>query len=289
MPAVLLSRLEQQITAFSPTFDRPELFVTNLVALMELYSDRTYQAGYEIPSSSKMVSFRVPSVVMHTLELEFHQLAKNNPNEALRVADQLWSGHRLELKQLGISLLGFVPLEFSNQVIERIETWAPACRDRFLLEELLTKSNPKILQEKPEFWIEISRKWLNSRDPELILLGLKSLEPLLCTENFNNLPQIFDSIHTLVLNLKTDVFPEMMHLLEILIHKHPTETVTFLKEIIFESPASATYRLIRRILPTLPNTAQISIRAAMDNAKPSPLIFPKVQTRQEAIKNRKKN
>ncbi len=274
MPAVLLSRLEQQIKAFSPTFDRPEIFVTNLVAMLELYSDRTYQAGYEVPSSSKMISYRVPSVVIRTLELEFRQLAIKQPNEALLVADELWSGHRLELPQLGISLLGYVPLEFSDQVMDRIGKWAPGCSDRFLLEDLLTKSNPKILQEKPTLWIEKSRKWLSSRDFNLVILGVKSLEPLLYTENFNDLPQIFDSIHSLFLNLKVDVYPEMVHLFEILVEKHPTETIAFVKQVIFEKPVSATLRLIRKILPSLPNNVQVSIREAMENAYPPLLVSP---------------
>jgi hypothetical protein len=293
VPAVLLTRLEQQIKAFSSTFDRPEIFATNLIALLELYSDRTYQAGYEVPPSSKMISYRVPSVVMRALELEFRQLAKKQPKDALLVADQLWSGHKLELRQLGISLLGFVPLELSNQVMERIEIWAPSCSDRFLLEDLLTKSNSQILQEKPALWIEKSRKWLSSRDSKLILLGVKSLEPLLSTENFNDLPQIIDSIHSLVVNLKVDVFPEVLHLFEILIQKHPTETVVFLKQIIFESPVSATLRLIRKILPSLPNTVQVSIREAMEKTNPSPLASPlqssKIKSNQKTVKKRKKN
>jgi len=291
MPAVLLSRLEQQIKAFSPTFDRSEIFVTNLVALLELYSDRTYQAGYEVPSSSKMISYRVPSVVLRALELEFRQLAKKQPNDALLVADELWSGHRLELPQLGISLLGYVPLEFSDQVMARIGKWAPGCSDRFLLEDLLTKSNPKILQEKPTLWIEKSRKWLSSRDFNLVILGVKSLEPLLYTENFNDLPQIFDSIHSLFLNLKVDVYPEMVHLFEILVERHPTETVAFLKQVIFERPVSATLRLIRKILPSLPNNVQVSIREAIEKANPSPLASPlppsKTKTKQKTVKKRK--
>jgi hypothetical protein len=274
MPAVLLSRLEQQITAFSPTFDRPEIFVPNLIGLLELYSDRTYRAGSEVPSASKMISYRVPMVVMRTLEMEFRQLAIRQPDDALLVADMLWVGNRLELRQLGISLLGFVPLEFSNKVIDRVEKWAPGCSDQFLLEVLLTRSSRQILQEKPALWIEKSRKWLSSRESRLIILGVKSLEPLLFTENFNDLPQIFDSIHSLVKDLRVDVFPEMMHLFEILLQKHPTETVAFLKQVIFENPVSATLRLIRKILPSLPTNVQVSIRETIEKANPSPLSFP---------------
>ena len=292
MPAVLLSRLEQQITAFSPTFNQPEIFVANLVALLELYSDRTYQAGYEVPSSSKTISYRVPSVVIHALELELRRLARNHTTDALHVADELWSGIRLELKELGISLLGFIPLESSDQVMDRIGKWAPCCSDRFLLEDLLTKSNPIILQEKSALWVEKSREWLGSKDSRLIILGVKSLEPLLDTDNFNDLPQIFDSIHSLVLNLKVDVFPEMVHLLEILVEKHPTETVAFLKQVIFESPVSATLRLIRKVLPALPNSIQISIRGAIENANSSPtsasLSSSRGRTKATVIKKRKK-
>ena len=281
MPAVLLSRLEQQIQAFSPTFDRPDTFVPNVIGLLELYADRTYQAGYEVPPSSKMVAYRVPGVVMHSLELEFHRLAKTAPDNALLIADQLWSGHRLELKQLAISLLGSIPLENADQVMERIGKWAPGCSDRILLRELLTKSNPLILQERPLLWIQKSREWLHSRDSSLIILGIKSLEPFLETENFNDLPQVYDSIHPLLNTMKVDVYPEMFQLVDQLVERHPTETVAFLKQIILENPVTSTLRLIRKILPSLPNPAQISIRETMERANPSPLDsrLPPVKTK----------
>lgn len=292
MPAVLLSRLEQQIKAFSSTFDRPKVFISNTIALLELYSDRTYQAGYEVPSSSKMISYRVPIVVMRSLELEFRQLAKNQPKDALLVADELWSGHRLELRQLGISLLGSISLEFSDQVMERIGKWAPGCSDRFLLEELLTKSNSLILQERPAIWAEKSKEWLSSKDPRIVILGVKSLEPFLQTDNFNNLPIIFDSVHSLVLSMKVDVFPEMVHLFEMLVAEHPTETVAFIKQVIFEKPVSATLRLIRKILPSLPSNTQTSVREAMDKANPSILASPmpsaKINQKKKPAKLRKK-
>jgi hypothetical protein len=71
-----------------------------------------------------------------------------------------------------------------------------------------------------------------------------------------------------------DVFPEMVHLFEILVEKHPTETIAFVKQVIFEKPVSATLRLIRKILPSLPNNVQVSIREAMENAYPPLLVSP---------------
>ena len=273
MPAVLLSRLDQQIKASLSTFDRPNVFVANLVSILELYSDRTYQAGIEVPSSSKILSYRVPDVVIRSLELELRHLATKHAEEALHVADELWSGNRLDLKELGIALLGFIPVESSLQVMERIEIWAPDCLDGFLLEDLLARSSPVILHEIPSLWLDKLRGWLNSNDSKFKILGLKSIEPLLKTEDFNDLPQLLDSIHSMVVNFTVDLFPEMFHLFQILVERYPIETVAYLKHVIAENPGSSTFRLVRRILPSLTAPMQLSLRTAMETPEIRSLPF----------------
>jgi hypothetical protein len=283
MPAVLLSRLEQQILAFSSAFNQPKVFVSDLFALLDLYSDRTYHASYEIPSSSKMLSFRVPSVVIHELELKFHHLAMNEPNEALLVADELWQGKKLELKELGISLLGFIPSELSYQVMNRIENWAIACPDGFLLENLMNKSSQMILREKPLLWLENARKWLTSKESKCIILGLKSLEVLTKTETFLDLPQIYNSLLSSFHSSQVDIFPEMHHLFTILCQKHSIETVAFLKQMIHEKSSPSLFRLIRKLLPVLPNSLQNSLRQEIDKDNEINPSF--IKTRDQDQKN----
>ncbi|MEA4906870.1 MAG: DNA alkylation repair protein [Anaerolineaceae bacterium] len=265
MPAVQIPRLKAQISQLIWRFTRPEEFRAELKQLFELYADRTYRPGQTVQALKHAPAYHVPILVMRQLELDLAAPCQENPEAALSVADSIWAEEYLELRQVAAFLLGQVPLDPPERILERLRSWCQPAENRLVLEAALQSGSYRLRKEQPARWLALAGEWLWDQSSPYRSMGLKALLPLVKDRQNQNLPPIFQMIGPLVQSPTTALQSDLAEVLEELAKRSPVETAYFLRQILSLSQHPETLRLVRRTLPALTPQAQASLRSAMKN------------------------
>ncbi len=263
MPAVELTKLRLQIARLAQLFGQPEEFYRGLRDFLELYLDRAYRPGTEVSSAPLLPSYRPPALLMRLLELELTSLSLEYPAQALLVADRLWKDTYREPRLLAVLILGQMPLNQAEGVLERLVAWATPDEDRAMLEALLDRGTSRLRQEGADALIDLYADWLLSAGGERRKIGLKAFLPLIKDPRFENLPPLFSALFPLVRTAPADLFTDLSTVLVALAERTPVETAYFLRQVFSSPVAKDTPRLARRVLPVLPATQQESLKASL--------------------------
>jgi hypothetical protein len=269
MPAVSLPRLKEQIAQLAGHFDQPEGFHKRLLALFDLYSDRSYRPGQAIRPRPLVQTLYVPALVLGTLNQELGRWAREKPDAALAAAEMLWQDTMLEMRQTAAALLGQIPVQPPEPVLERLLRWADPEIDPQILETLMLQGGVRLRQEHPERWLMLVEHWLDMNAAEMQAVGLKSLLPLLQDRGFENLPRIYRILDPLVHTAPNALLPDLQKNIDVLARRSPAETAYFLRQMLSVSENSGTIRLVRRTLPTFPEEQQASLRKALLSRGPN--------------------
>jgi len=125
MPAVQLAQLDQQINNLTKHFADPVAFRYELESLLIRYADLTYKPGESVRQSTLLIStFRTSPIVMRKLELRMAALAVHNPDLVLPAADLLWQAEESEMRRLAAVLVGNLPPEKTDEVLQRLREWS---------------------------------------------------------------------------------------------------------------------------------------------------------------------
>ena len=261
MPAIEFSRLRTKIELLGKVYTQPEQFLKDLQDLYFFYSDLTFQTGRSnAVNVNALQSYRTPVIINRELERLLRPRALTEPEETLKIIDQLWQTKFLEPCQLAAGLLGSLPIKYADSVIERITNWSQANEKSELLDLLQTKATETIRVESPELWVNTLRIWVKSKDPILQKFGLLGLVPMLENSDFDNLPIIFDFLQPIIAETDPHLAVTLLQIVEKLAQKSESETVYFLKQIIKDSNKSDLPRFIRRAMPSFSEAAQLSLK-----------------------------
>ncbi len=267
MPAVDRTRLQTQIRLVSQSFASADEFVKRLGELFEYYSDRSFAQPGQGHLQSISDSYNVTPLVMRQFESTFSQMSQANPLSTLDVIDRLWQEKKLEPRKLAAYLLGKMPDEYSQQVIERLENWSKPSEDRDLIQYLHAAGSEGLRHEAIELWLKQIAAWLESKQIPEQIFGLQSLIPLIEDMEFNNLPRVFSLIQPLVSFPNSRILFTLQQVLEALAKRSPVEAVFNLKLILQGKHSPEVLRLFRRILPSFPEEQAQSLRLAIKDAQ----------------------
>jgi hypothetical protein len=261
MPAIEFSRLRTKIELLGRVYHQPGQFLKDLQDLYFFYSDLTFQTGKSNSVNiNTLQTYRTPQIINRELERLLRPRAIADPKDTLNIVDTLWQTKILEPCQLAATLLGALPITYSETVIERITNWSQSGEKTELLDILHTNASEAIRQENPTLWIETLRVWVNSKDPTLQKFGLLGLVPMLNDPDFYNLPILFDFLQPIIAKTDPHLVVTLLQIIEKLGQKSEFETVYFLKQIIKESKNPDLPRFIRRSLPAFSESAQLSLK-----------------------------
>jgi hypothetical protein len=260
MPAVELTRLHTQIQLALKEFSSAEQFVKQLSTVYEFYSDRTFDplAAGKRPLSAD--AYNVPSLINRQFELEFGKLCQDNPLSSMDVIDRLWEETKLEPRQLAAALLGKIPLEYTDQIIQRLKDWSLPTEDRDLIAFLQDRGSIRLRKEAVEKWLTVIQSWLESKDSYDQVFGLQSILPMIKDPDFHNLPRIYDLITLIITKPGARVLSPLQRDLQALASRSPVETVFYLKSILAQPHSPEIPRLFRRLLPFFPLEQELSLR-----------------------------
>ena len=205
----------------------------------------------------------LPPIVLRQLERSFTHAASLQPQASLALADRLWQSAYQETLILSAAILGGLPVDFHETVIQRISSWATIDLPSSLVASLINLATRQIRQHSLQDWLNTVTTWLRQSDPAHQYFGLLALQPLIKDPQFENLPFIFRVITPFIQTPPSGYIPELVDILGDLAQRSPSETTYFFRQAITASTSIETLRLLRRALPSLPQAAQISLGPAL--------------------------
>lgn len=265
MPAVQLSRLAQQIDVLVWQFTRPVDFLQRLRDLFEYYADRVFKAGQAVPPATLVPAYHIPPIIMRHLEVELRQQCAQHPAAALALVESLWGESMFEYRQLATIILGMIPLDPPDPVVERIRAYALPKTDSQIIEALLDNSGRSLRREMPDVWINLIENWANSPSIAIQTIALKAIKISTSDENFENFPPLFRIFSAILQIGPSALQAEMQTTLMALLNYSPTETVYLLRQVLLLTSSPTTKRLVRLSLSHVPPEYQNSLRQALQS------------------------
>lgn len=264
MPAVNLTRLRFQIEGVLAFFNSPEEFHRRLNGLFSTYSYQALRFGEYAPTKPLIPMYHLPDPVMRQLELDLKPHLASNPQAALACADELWKDTYFEILQVAITILGNIPIDDPQIILDRLGNWLQPKLDRALVNVLLSEGTRRLQDEFPDDWEAFIESYLSSPNGKLVNLGLQGLSAGLKRATFTNLPAVFRLISPFLRDLQAEHARALENLIKVIADRSPHETIYFLKQtlaIVNNNPE--TTRLVKSIVPQLPNSLQQELLSAI--------------------------
>jgi hypothetical protein len=263
MPAIQLARLRLQAAHLSDSFSRPEAFVRGLTALLDSYADRTHRPGQSGEPPPLITSYHAPAPVLRQILLELTPLLHSSPDQALQLADALWAQVNLECRLLAASILGMLPLERAEAVLERIIRWLKAEKEEQLIDALLEQGLARYRRESSELYLRMVERWLASESLFEQRIGLRALRVLLTDPSFKNLPALFRLLTGFSRAVPGGLRGELVEVMRTLAQHSPHETAYFLRQTLDTSHSLETAWLMRKLLPEFPEETRAGLRETL--------------------------
>ena len=267
MPAAELSRLQAQISAISTQFDEPRIFLRSLLTLMELYSDQHYKPGDLSRMQHLIPEYRLPALVIQQLTSSLSSLTADHPIPAMQIMDTLWQAKHFEARLMAAVILGSLPAQPIEPVMDRINNWVNPEEDKDLIAALLNSANRLLWADKMEVWLNQINHWLGFDNEGFVKIGLQALNVILNDPKFMNSEKIFPLLEPVILHPILSLQKDLLSIIELLADHSEMETTAFLRSILMHTNEAEVIRFVRRCLPLLEQDSQISLKSFMNPSK----------------------
>ncbi len=267
MPAIQLARLKIQSAELVSRFNNPIGFIRNLHELMDFYADRTRKPGQSRVPTALIKSYNVPRPVLRQIRIDLGPYVAEDPEATLDLCDALWSEPYFEFRLLATDLLGMVPGDHHEQLLERVISWAvPGTEDR-LLNALLGEGLTQVRKETPQRFSDQLGEWLEAEKNFSRRIGLKAMAISLANGDFENYPRLFRLLAPLVREVPIALRPDLLDVIQTLAERSPHETAFFLRSnlALMVDEAGPAW-LIRNSVRYFPEDLQVSLRTALHEA-----------------------
>jgi len=266
MPAIQPARLRLQAAQLANEFFQPEQYARSLRNLLEFYADYTHRPGQAGEPPPLLKSYNVPAPVLRQVHRELVPLAHSDHGAALLLCDSLWRQPNLESRLLATSLLGSLPTDQPDAILERASDWVQTTTEESLVESILDPGLGRVRREAPQVFLSLIENWIESSSLPIKRAGLQALRHLANDPSYENLPSLFRILAPLVRVCPPNLDLDVIENLSALAHRAPQETAYFLNQNI-ESPESVdTAWLVRRVMPEFPLEIRRKLRLSL--AKP---------------------
>ncbi len=267
MPAAELSRLQAQISAISTQFDEPRIFLRSLLTLMELYSDQHYKPGDLSRVQHFLPEYRLPALVIQQLTSSLSSLTADHPIPAMQIMDSLWQAKHFEARLMAAIMLGSLPAQPIEPVLDRINNWVNPEEDKDLITALLNSANRLFWTDKMEVWLNQINHWLGFDNEGFVKIGLQALNVILNDPKFINSEKVFPLLEPVILHPIFSLQKDLLSIIELLADHSEMETTAFLRSVLAQTNDAEVIRFVRRCLPLLEQDSQISLKSFMNPSK----------------------
>ncbi len=252
MPAVELGHLQKQVNQLSDLFQDPANYLHGLDNLLRNYAGPVHRQGRIKGLRPMLPSYEVPPPLLKLLTLEMSAQAKNHPQEALAIADGLWEQETMETRQLAIHLLGSIVHPSTDGIIKRLEAWASENQEQLLAPELAGTGTRSLRSTAADQLLNFASQLITKRDYRKQILCLGMLQNLVLSNDFPDLPGLFDLLLPACKEPDRKIRPELAGLLSELAKTSPKETEYFLSQLLSNKPSEDCRWLVRQAMRALP-------------------------------------
>ena len=267
MPAIQPARLKRQSALLVEQFINPAAFIRSLHHLLEFYADRVHRPGQAGEPSPLIQAYRLKPPILRQILMDLEPLAKEKPDQALELCDQLWEQPYLEFRQLSASLLGMIPPSSSAAILERVRGWIRQDTEDHLIDIIILHGLENLRKEDPQSIYRLINEWMASNEVQYQKIGLRTMLPLVQDPDIENLPIFFNLIQPFARSLPSSISPDLIDIVEVLARRSPQETAYFLRQTLSFPNSPDTPWLIRQVIRVFPTEIQSSLRKALKEKK----------------------
>ena len=267
MPAIQPARLKRQSSLLVDQFNNPVAFIRSLHHLLEFYADRAQRSGQAGEPSPLIKAYGVKPPILRQILMDLEPLAKEKPDQALELCDQLWKQPYLEFRQLSASLLGMIPLSSSAAILERVRGWIRQDTEDRLIDVVILHGLKNLRKEDPHSIYKLIKEWLAANEVHYQKIGLRTLLSLLQDPDIENIPIFFNLLQPFVRSQTSSISPDLIDIVEVLARRSPQETAYFLRQMLSFPNSPDTPWLIRQVIRFFPKEIQASLREALKERK----------------------
>jgi hypothetical protein len=259
MPVIHLARLKIQSARLVEKSGQPEVFLRDLLELLDSYSNRTIRSSL-VAQKQALPTFRTQAPVLQQVLAELVPFCNSKPAEAVNLVSALWEGGFLETRLLAARLLGRLPLKEAGPLIELLPEWLSQTHDKQVRLALLSDACFRLRSETPDKYFGILEGWLVEPSVKQQSWGLQALIPVLADANFENLPVVFRILKPAILSASAETQIDLKNCLAALEKVSFTETLSFLRDLITPDAPPMMLRILQRIIPGFSQAMQSSLR-----------------------------
>jgi hypothetical protein len=262
MTAIDPQRLAREIDALGEELDDAKALRSRVVALLDIYADRTRRASASTKQGSTPWSFDVPAPVLRTLRQYLKERLTGHPQQIWRIADELWQAGYRETQLMAADL---VSLSQDEEVGDWAEAHVHDSLDSVTLTALAGCGLEGWRRADHQGFLGRIIQWLNDGSPRIKTLGLQALISAVEETSFKDLPTIYRSIQSFEQPKRGEGKRAMVRLLRALARRSPAETTHFLLERIKRGDEGEK-RLAQQVQDVLPAAKRATIQKALSGS-----------------------
>lgn len=266
MPAIHLPRLKAQVQELVAKANDVPAFIRQMHELFYFYSNRAQRHGQSGTPPPVIRWYNLPQPVLRALQAELTPFADREPELSLLLCDAMWAEEIYELRLLAAGLLGEIPPDPPDPILQRIQGWALPGEDEKLLKALINQGFHRLLHEKPDTVIKQIEIWLTDERLDVQELGLRALVPLVNNPHFENLPAVYTLLGPYMRSMPKQVRDHIVWAVKALARRSPVETAFILRRNLEIFSSKEIAWLARQCLDAFPVEARDGLRQALREA-----------------------
>ena len=126
MPAVNLLQLRVELNDLLWNFTDPPAFRNTLLDLLEKFAYTAYRSESKARAVSTRPQLQVSLILLREMDLVLIPAIREQPQAALAICDLLWNDENMDVCLIASRMLGEIPIEHAELVLDRAGEWALA-------------------------------------------------------------------------------------------------------------------------------------------------------------------
>lgn len=266
MPAVNLLQLRIELNELLWNFTDPPAFRKTLLDLLEKFAYTAYRSESKARAVSTRPQLQVSLILLREMDLMLIPAIREQPQAALAICDLLWNDENIDVCLIASRILGEIPIEHSDLVLDRAGEWALSGMRHMTSRTLLKNATSLIMRNDPEILLRKVRRWYVDPREEQNSLCLEGMAILVEDRSFENLPAIFTLVEALMGEANLQTQRSLEELFQVLYQRTPNETIYVIRQCLNDNPNVTAQRVIRRLIPFFDQKVQKSLQDSLREA-----------------------
>jgi hypothetical protein len=256
MTAIDPQRLAREIDALGEDLEDARALRSRVVALLDIYADRTRHTGANADPERTPWTFDVPAPVLRTLRQFLIERLEGRLKLLWSIADELWHAGYRETQVLAAELASLGKDEW---VGDWAEARAHESLDSTTLMALADSGLAGWRHADPQGFLGTVLHWLKEGNARTKTLGILALNATVQQSSFKDLPTVYRMIHSLEQPKRGELKRALVLLMRTLARRSPAETTHFLLDRI-QRGGEEDRRLAQQVQEVLPEAQRITIQ-----------------------------